>query len=130
MANEVIYGKYGNGAERKDKIEALGYNYEDVQNKVNELINTGSSRSISSGNTSSVGETTNLGTTSSMESTLSSEVATNSVGNAGKSLEELANEVIYGKYGNGAERKTKIESLGYNYEEVQNKVNELINSRY
>ena len=40
-----------------------------------------------------------------------------------KSIEELAKEVIQGKYGNGEERKKK---LGYLYNDVQNKVNELL----
>lgn len=43
-----------------------------------------------------------------------------------KSIEEIAKEVINGKYGNGNERKIKLEQLGYNYKEVQQKVNELL----
>lgn len=43
-----------------------------------------------------------------------------------KSIDELSKEVIEGKWGNGAERKTKLESAGYNYKEVQNKVNEIL----
>ena len=48
--------------------------------------------------------------------------------NAGeyKGLEELALEVIAGKYDNGEERKKKLEELGYAYSIVQNKVNELL----
>lgn len=42
------------------------------------------------------------------------------------SLREIANKVIAGDYGNGEERKQKLESEGYNYNEVQNKVNELM----
>lgn len=42
------------------------------------------------------------------------------------SLTEIANKVIRGEYGNGQERKTKLESEGYNYDEVQAKVNELM----
>lgn len=42
------------------------------------------------------------------------------------SLSEIANKVIAGDYGNGEERKQKLESEGYNYEEVQAKVNELM----
>lgn len=43
-----------------------------------------------------------------------------------KSIDEIAQDVIKGKYGNYPERKTKLESEGYNYSEVQNRVNELI----
>ena len=42
-----------------------------------------------------------------------------------KSIEELAKEVIAGKYGNGVERK---EALGDDYEAVQAKVNEILNA--
>ena len=43
-----------------------------------------------------------------------------------KSVEELANEVIAGKWGNGQERKDKLTAVGYDYSAVQNKVNELL----
>ena len=43
-----------------------------------------------------------------------------------KSVEELANEVIAGKWGNGQERKDKLTAAGYDYSAVQNKVNELL----
>ena len=48
--------------------------------------------------------------------------------NAGEyqGLEDLAWEVISGKYDNGEERKQKLEELGYAYSIVQNKVNELL----
>ena len=38
VAKEVIAGKWGNGAERKNRLEAAGYNYQEVQNKVNQLL--------------------------------------------------------------------------------------------
>lgn len=34
----VIYGAYGNGDERKKKIEAEGYDYNRVQSCVNDLL--------------------------------------------------------------------------------------------
>lgn len=42
------------------------------------------------------------------------------------SIEEVANAVIRGEFGNGEERKTKLANAGYNYNEVQAKVNELM----
>lgn len=36
-----------------------------------------------------------------------------------KSNQEIANEVIAGKWGNGAERKKKLTEAGYNYNDVQ-----------
>lgn len=43
-----------------------------------------------------------------------------------KSVEKIAEEVIHGKWGTGAERKRLLEEAGYNYNEVQKKVNELL----
>lgn len=40
-----------------------------------------------------------------------------------KSNEEIANEVIEGKWGNGSDRKTALTNAGYNYDEVQGIVN-------
>lgn len=44
-----------------------------------------------------------------------------------KSVEEIAKEVIAGKWGNGADRKKKLADAGYDYSEVQTKVNQLLN---
>lgn len=43
-----------------------------------------------------------------------------------KSIEEVAREVIRGEWGNGADRKNRLTSAGYNYSEVQNKVNQML----
>ena len=43
-----------------------------------------------------------------------------------KTNEQLAREVICGKWGNGAERKNRLESAGYNYYEIQKIVNKLM----
>ena len=50
--------------------------------------------------------------------------ATNT-GDTKKSVTEIAKEVLAGKWGNGDERKNRLTSAGYNYNEVQKKVNEL-----
>ena len=43
-----------------------------------------------------------------------------------KTIEELAQEVIQGKWGNNPERKKKLEEAGYDYNKVQSKVNEIL----
>lgn len=43
-----------------------------------------------------------------------------------KSTDEIAKEVLAGKWGNGTDRKTKLEAVGYNYTEIQNRVNALL----
>lgn len=47
---------------------------------------------------------------------------------AKKSVDEVAKEVIHGEWGNGDERYNRLTNAGYNYNEVQAKVNELLNS--
>ncbi len=42
-----------------------------------------------------------------------------------KSVSELAQEVINGKWGNGQERKEKLTAAGYDYAEIQSEVNKL-----
>lgn len=91
IAKEVINGKWGNGSERKERLEAAGYVYSAVQAKVNELCNK-----------SSVSKTTR------------------------KSVDTIAREVIKGLWGKGSDRKARIEAAGYNYKEVQSKVNSLL----
>jgi len=44
-----------------------------------------------------------------------------------KSVDEIAREVISGQWGNGEDRKRRLEEAGYNYKDVQNKVNEILN---
>ena len=41
VAQEVIMGLYGNGRERKKKLEAAGYNYKEVQALVNQMLKKG-----------------------------------------------------------------------------------------
>lgn len=90
IAKEVINGKWGNGEDRKNRLEKAGYNYSEVQSAVNNK--------------------------------LSGKGATPSK----KSIEEIAKEVIQGKWGNGQERKNRLAQAGYDYSEVQSKVNELL----
>lgn len=47
-------------------------------------------------------------------------------GTENKSVTEIAKEVIAGKWGVGAARKTALEKAGYDYNAVQSKVNELM----
>lgn len=88
VAKEVLKGLWGNGADRKKKLETAGYNYNAVQSEVNRLA----------------------------------------AGNAAeptKSVTEVAREVLKGLWGNGADRKKRLEAAGYNYNAVQSEVNRL-----
>lgn len=46
-----------------------------------------------------------------------------------KSLDEIAREVIEGKWDNYPKRKELLEEAGYNYREVQDKVNEMLSPK-
>jgi hypothetical protein len=38
VAREVIKGLWGNGKNRKDRLTSAGYNYDDVQRRVNQIL--------------------------------------------------------------------------------------------
>lgn len=46
-----------------------------------------------------------------------------------KTITEVAKEVINGLWGNGLTRKKRLTDAGYNYDEVQKKVNDLLNQK-
>lgn len=100
IAKEVIAGKWGNGDERKVNLANAGYDYNTVQNKVNNILNE---------------------TLSALVNRIDLETVQNK-----KSVKEIAKEVIAGKWGNGDERKSKLANAGYDYNTVQTEVNRLL----
>ena len=58
VAQEVIAGKWGNGSDRKDRLTAAGYDYSQVQARVNELL--GGSSDSSTSNSIAVGDTVRI----------------------------------------------------------------------
>lgn len=46
-----------------------------------------------------------------------------------KTIDELAEEVLEGKWGNGDERKSRLTTAGYDYESIQSKVNILLTKK-
>lgn len=91
IAQEVIAGIWGNGAERKGKLINAGYDYNAVQEEVNRILS---------------------------KSTVSAPLK--------KSNEEIAKEVLAGKWGNGSDRKKKLKAAGYDYSAIQKIVNKLL----
>ena len=57
---------------------------------------------------------------------LINEIKESNTGTDRKTVEELAREVIDGKWGNGEERKIKLTNAGYDYSAVQAKANEIL----
>lgn len=89
IAKEVLQGKWGNGDDRKNRLESAGYDFNAVQAEVNRLLSGAPTRP-----------------------TL-------------KPVNEIAREVLQGKWGNGSYRKSRLESAGYNYDSVQAEVNRI-----
>lgn len=46
-----------------------------------------------------------------------------------KTVDEVAKEVVDGKWGNGTDRKKRLEAAGYSYNEVQRAVNKLLSAK-
>lgn len=89
IAAEVWAGKWGNGAIRKQRLEAAGYNYNEVQKAVAAYKKTPTPTPVK------------------------------------KSNAEIAKEVWAGKWGNGADRKKRLEAAGYNYAAIQAEVEKI-----
>lgn len=90
LAREVLAGNWGNGQDRVNRLTSAGYDYNAVQNRVNEILYGSASKP------------------------------------AGKSIDTLAREVIRGDWGNGQDRKNRLERAGYDYHAVQRRVNEIL----
>ena len=90
VAQEVLQGLWGNGQERYDNLTNAGYDAQEVQDRVNSLLNE--------------------------EYTQSSYT----------NLDDVANEVIQGLWGNGQDRFENLTNAGYDAQVVQNRVNELL----
>ena len=86
----MIAGAWGNGSDRKNRLQAAGYNYSDVQAEVNRILSGASSKP------------------------------------ALKPVSTIAKEVLQGFWGNGSDRKNRLQSAGYDYNAVQAEVNRLV----
>ena len=144
VAREVVDGKWGNGQDRLQKLANAGYNYIEVQNRVNALLGAGAVKVPAAAATAkTVTQLANEviagkhGNGDARKKSLGSQHAAvqaevNRIltggkpvasGAAKKSNEQLANEVIYGLWGNGADRQKRLTAAGYNPAAVQAIVN-------
>lgn len=106
LAKEVLQGKWGaTDDEIKKKLEAAGYdNYLFVKSKANNLKKAADDAKKAA-------------------EAHAAEIKAKAMAN---NIEHVAKEVIQGKYGNGKERVEKLTAAGYDYDTVQNKVNEIL----
>lgn len=114
IAKLVIAGKYGNGEDRKKKLEAEGYNYSEVQKRVNEILKGNTPVTPTAGNSSNTGSNTSNSTSANV---------------SGVDIDKIARDVINGKYGNGETRKQKLAAAGYDYATVQARVNQILKGK-
>lgn len=137
IAREVIAGAWGNGSDRKAKLEAAGYNYNEVQAKVNELsggstanqtvdVDDLARRALAGEFGNGDDRKKNLGQNYEAVQKRVNEILGGASSSAKKSIDVIAREVIAGSWGNGNERRTRLEASGYNYNAVQKRVNELL----
>ncbi len=113
LAKEVMDGVWGKtDDEIKAKLEAAGYdNYLHVKSKVNNLIKAAEDAKKAA---------------EAAAKEAAAKIEAERLAKRAAKIEELAKEVIQGKWGNGQERKDKLTEAGYDYSEVQGKVNELL----
>ena len=136
VAREVLAGKWGNGDDRKNRLEAAGYNYLQVQAKVNELSTPTTSKSIEQVAKEVLAGTWGNGDDrkNRLEAAgynylqVQAKVNELSTPTTSKSIEQVAKEVLAGTWGNGDDRKNRLTAAGYDYNAVQAKVNELSGS--
>lgn len=133
VAREVIDGQWGNGEDRKNRLINAGYDYNVVQNRVNEILGGGSSkksideiaREVMAGQWGNGDDRKRrleaAGYNYSEVQNKVNELVGGSTSK--KSYEQIADEVIAGKWGNGSDRKQKLEEAGYNYDTIQDIVN-------
>lgn len=140
IANEVIAGKWGNGADRKTALTNAGYDFSAIQEIVNQKLagkTTESKPALKSvdevakeviagkwGNGQDRFNKLNAAgyDSNAVQNRVNEILGAKTTANK-KSNEEIANEVIKGLWGNGADRKNKLQAAGYDYNAIQKIVN-------
>lgn len=144
LADEVMAGAWGNNPERRQRLIAAGYNYEEIQNIINRRLGVGGSAPAPSkpsrlsneqvadqviagawGNgpdrkarLSAAGYDYNA-----VQGVVNQKLGIGTPAPARKSNDQIANEVIAGSWGNGDERRSRLAAAGYDYGAVQALVN-------
>jgi hypothetical protein len=99
VAGEVIAGKWGSGADRVNRLQAAGYDARAVQAEVNRRLSGGSAAPAPA------------------------------PAPARKSVDQVAQEVIDGRWGNNPERSRRLQAAGYSASAVQAAVNRRLGGR-
>lgn len=143
IAQEVLQGVWGNGQERFDNLTNAGYDAQEVQDKVNSILSGETPSNSASSDLDSVAQEVLQGMwgngqerfdnlTSAGYDAQAVQDRVNSLLNGEDTqsdytnLDDVANEVIQGLWGNGQERYDNLTNAGYDAQAVQNRVNELL----
>lgn len=137
VAREVMAGKYGNGVDRTNALRAAGYDPNAVQSRVNQLLGGGGAAPRKSNEVIAAEVLAGAwGNGADRQNALAAAGydynAVQAIVNgkaaapaapARASVDEVANQVIAGAWGNGPDRTARLQAAGYNAQEVQNTVN-------
>ena len=132
VAREVLAGQWGNGDDRKNRLQSAGYNYAEVQARVNQIAaqpkptprksNSEIANEVLAGKWGNGNDRKNALERAGYDyNAVQAEV-----NNILSPNIQVARDVIAGKYGNGEDRKRRLRAAGYDPDAVQRKVNELL----
>lgn len=117
IAQKVIEGEFGNGEERVKRLTEAGYDATEVQEEVNRMMSEEGGESNEDTNTENTKQNSDCRILCGIgESQLYRD----------DDIETIAAEVIQGDWGNGEERKERLERAGFDYDAVQARVNDLL----
>lgn len=118
LIEEIIRGDWGNGNERANRLLNAGYNPVEVQTAVNRFLVGEDWENINSEDDNNERKQ--------KESNRNSNYTETGLRANNQNIDSIAAEVIQGDWGNGEERKERLEQAGYDYDVVQARVNEML----
>lgn len=140
IVDEIFRGEWGDGADRKRRLEAAGYNYSQVQEAVNRRVqknleeakkprrktNEEVAKEVLAGKWGDGKRRRQLLRNAGYDPAAVQQIVNRTAGRpqpVKKTVSQLAQEVINGKWGVGKERQRRLRASGYNYRAVQDEVN-------
>lgn len=144
LADEVIAGHWGNNPERANRLRAAGYDPAAVQAEVNRKLSGGGSPpppvrktneqladEVLQGHWGNGDDRRRRLTEAGYNYDAVQTVVNQRLGGGAPAahrpnIDEIARQVIAGQWGNGAERRRRLEGAGYNYAAVRARVNQIL----
>lgn len=141
VANEVLAGLWGNGDDRRSRLSAAGYDYGTIQSIVNSRVGVSPTAPRKSNETVAAEVLAGAwGNNPDRRARLVAAgydynaiqaIVNGKVGGGGApaqpqrlSNEQVADQVIAGSWGNGDDRRARLQAAGYDYNSVQAAVNQ------